>query len=79
MVQRESLHRDGRCRCSETGQMGLSVEQQGGSWVGSGMNWGQRGFWTLVLERLIRHLCGETEQTVETGAWSSEKTLKLEG
>lgn len=45
----------------------------------SGMNWGQRGFWTLELERLIRHLCGDMEQTVETGAWSSEKTLQLEG
>lgn len=26
MVHRESLHRDARCRCSEIGQMGLSVE-----------------------------------------------------
>lgn len=44
----------------------------------SRMNWGEGGFWTFELEMPIRHLHGNVEQTVETGAWSSEKTLKLE-
>lgn len=32
--------------------------------MGTGMNWGDRRFWTLELEMPIRHLRGDVEQTV---------------